>query len=466
MSLSGGLSGGLVNPLTVALGGGSQLAWTPARLPGTPREWLAGPTWCFTDGSAEFTAASNQFLSVASNSTLQTGDVDFWWAGWVKRADNLASYVFAAQDDATLGRSWTVDVSSSTYRFYTAGGGGGSVVATTQPSAGTFHFVLAWRDTATGTINIRINNGTTASLSTAVYAPVATGAFTLGARTYAGAQSYLNGNLASVAFGKSPPGGIASVISTISSRLYASAAGIVYADLTAQEKTAWGLVSWWDLVRSGVVTDSHGSNHLTNNNGVTFGAGLPRAACGDTDPVSVWVDHYQGTLATQTDPLKRPSYRTNSGRPFVLFDGVNDSLDFTPVALTTLHAWAAYRAASLSSTIYYMLGGSVQGVTAGGTFYGGVGGYDGTNARIGDFMPVNTDAAIQVANAKVWQGAVADETAYRNTGTLTGLTLSRIGQRADGVWPFDGRIYSTGFTTVAPSASERAALGAYLTGRF
>ena len=74
MSLSGGLSAGLVCQLSVSLGGGgAAAAWNPGDLPGTPREWLAGPDYCFTDGSAAFTAASNQSLSVASNRCLAVG---------------------------------------------------------------------------------------------------------------------------------------------------------------------------------------------------------------------------------------------------------------------------------------------------------------------------------------------------------------------------------------------------------
>lgn len=43
-------------------------AWNPGRLPGTPREWLAGPDWCFTDVAG----------------TIPAGDTDAV-AAWVDR---------------------------------------------------------------------------------------------------------------------------------------------------------------------------------------------------------------------------------------------------------------------------------------------------------------------------------------------------------------------------------------------
>ncbi len=301
--------------------------WNPSRLPGTPREWLAGPDYCYTDGSAAFTTASSQSLSVASNSTLQTGDVDFWVAGWVNRTsvvgfDGVVSKGLALSSGGEFDLFFNNTSNQMTWRVRRSDDASGPAVV--QPSAfsiGEWAFVLAWHDATNDVIRIRLNDGTVYTTAMSGGGFVSTNPFRFGALS---TVNPLNGRLASWAWGKSPPGGIASVISTISSRLYAGGNGIVYADTTPAERTAWGLVSWWDLVRSGNFTDSHGSNNLTNNNGVGFGAGLPRARAGDTDPVSAWVDRWQGTTVSQTDPLRRPTLRLVSGKWVVRFDGVND----------------------------------------------------------------------------------------------------------------------------------------------
>ena len=302
-------------------------AWNPGRLPGTPREWLAGPDWCYTDGSAAFTAASSQSLSVASNSGLQTGGASFWFSCW-------ANHTTVSGDQAYAGKRntgefewglWHRDATFTRFQLINRTTGIDTQADAPSATAGSWRHLFCWYDAVANTANISVNGGTPVTVTntqtlTAGTAPLMLGAFN------AGLTFPYNGRLASVAFGKSPPGGIASVATPIRDRLYAGGNGIVYADTTSAERTAWGLVSWWDLVRSGNFTDSHGTNNLTNNNGVGFGAGLPRARAGDTDPVSAWVDRWQGTTVSQTDPLRRPTLRLVSGKWAVRFDGSNDGL--------------------------------------------------------------------------------------------------------------------------------------------
>lgn len=319
--------------------------WTPGQLPGTPREWLAGPDWCFTDGSAAFASASSQSLRVASNSTLQTGNVDFWLAGWMNLS-TLGVYrvPFSKFGTAAFNSEYLLDVNAlNVPRFLVFSTGATKQVdSATTLTASTWAFVIAYHDSVNDTVNISVNGSAFASATTAGVSPNALTA-PLNFGTYNnGGGDFWNGRLASWAFGKSPPGGIAAIATTIRDRLYASGAGIVYADTTAAERTAWGLVSWWDLVRSGVFTDSHGTNNLTNNNGVTFGAGLPRSRAGDTDPISAWVDRWQGTTVSQSDPLKRPTLRLVSDKWRVRFDGVNDLMSGSLSSADVQHSvWAS-----------------------------------------------------------------------------------------------------------------------------
>lgn len=51
---------------------------------------------------------------------------------------------------------------------------------------------------------------------------------------------------------------------------------------------------------------------------------------GDTDAVAAWRDRWQGTLWTETDPLKRLVLRLVSGRWLLRSDGVNDGIGHGP----------------------------------------------------------------------------------------------------------------------------------------
>lgn len=447
--------------------------WTPASLAGTPREWLADPLWCYTDGSAAFASASSQSLSVASNSTLQTGDVDFWVAGWVDRvAVGSNESLFSKGYSGASGGEFTAYLQSgdNAINFSVRDAADTttySVNHTSAFSAGAWAFVIAWHDAANDTINVSVNGGTPQSAAATGGVFTGTGAFELGAIT---ASNFLNGRMASWAFGKSPPGGIAGVISTIRDRLYASGNGIVYADTTAAERTDWGLVSWWDLVRSGVFTDSHGTNHLTNNNGVTFGAGLPRSRCGDTDPVSAWVDRIQGTTVTQADPLKRPTLRLSSGRWVVRGDGVNDWMQALAASLTLSQpytAWAALTKTSGLDTSGVILD-SDSNVQAAWYFGDGLGAVlklasGGTTlaTTVAGTSPTVALAVAHGASSRV-RANQAEWTGSPGTNSLTGLRVFDIRDAVAGGYTLAGDIASFGLLNSAISVVDQAQLEAYL----
>lgn len=454
--------------------GGAAAAWNPGRLPGTPREWLAGPDWCFTDGSAAFTAATNQSLSAASNTGLQTGGASFWFSCWANHTTVSGDQAYAGKRNTNENEwgLWHRDATFTRFQVLDRTSGSDSVVDTTSATAGSWRHLFCWYDSAANTLNIAANGGTPVTAAnirtlTAGGAPFRLGAFGSGTSlTY-------NGRLASVAFGKSPPGGIASVATTIRDRLYAGGNGIVYTDTTSAERTAWGLVSWWDLVRSGNFTDSHGSNNLTNNNGVGFGAGLPRARAGDTDPVSAWVDRWQGTTVAMTDPLKRPTLRLASGRWIVRGDGVNDCILINAAGLTLAQpytAWAAHTKTSGTTTNGTIADSdsAVQAVfyygdvppNASATLSMGAGG--GTALR----SAVTSGATAAVA---VFNGASSrlrtnqvEVTGNPGTNSLTGLRLFDI--RADIVtgYRLAGDIASFGLLNSEILVGDQAQLEAYL----
>ncbi len=264
---------------------------------------------CKPDAARQFVASSSQSLSRASNATLQAGAGDFWLGGWVSSNTSspsgtrmiAAKYAYGGGVNSPE-YALTQAATSGVFRMYAVVGGVVSSVDATSfgvPTVGSWNFVLAWYNHAAKTLNIQVNNG--AVDSAPLVGPVDSGPaqFQIGNRE--GASAYWDGKIDSVAFGKNPPDGIGGTIAAIGSRLDNSGSGRIYRDLTAADKTAWGLVSWWDLDEpTGLATDRHGANHLTASpSSPTSVAGIPAGARNDMTG-SVTVNDGQWHLAVVT----------------------------------------------------------------------------------------------------------------------------------------------------------------------
>lgn len=186
--------------------------------------------------SALFTLANSEYLTIADNTDLSTGDIDFWVAGWFYLESVAGAYTMASKyQGAGNQKEYIVDYLHATERFRMVVSNNGtddvvvSSVNTTSPAGFTWHFVLAWHDSVNNTINIRINNNTLDSASHATGVFDGSAPFRLGAVTDG---NYLDGRLDQVCFGKNPPGGIAGIIGEIHDVLYNGGAGVTYADIS------------------------------------------------------------------------------------------------------------------------------------------------------------------------------------------------------------------------------------------
>src|SRR5690606_6319482 len=112
-------------------------------------------------GTARSFAASIQYLSAASNASLQTGDIDFTFAVWVWMASTAARTIagkWGGVSNPGGGREWRLQYFSpgSRYRFEVSSDGGNqtSVAADSfgAPSVEEWHFVVAWHDSINNTI--------------------------------------------------------------------------------------------------------------------------------------------------------------------------------------------------------------------------------------------------------------------------------------------------------------------------
>lgn len=217
--------------------------------------------------AANFVRTSSQSLTIVDNASLSGGDIDMWGACWF--------YMESAVEGALMAKYGAAG--SREYSFYyntsspaiIASSDGTAITSRTYAATAinTWWFAMWYHDAVNNLLAITRNNA--AFLTTAFAGGIFDSAAEFAVGSFGGAN-YMNGLIDSACIGKSPVGGIAGLATTIRDSLYNSGNGKKYSDLTASEKTDWGLISFWDLDG---VNDAHGSNHLTNNNGVTFVAG-------------------------------------------------------------------------------------------------------------------------------------------------------------------------------------------------
>lgn len=277
------------------------------------------------NGSAQFTAANSEYLSRASEAALQTGDIDFTWAAWVRYDTGIATddrsriiskfvagnweYILDLADNSTVER----------FRFNVSSTGSdlSGVIANTfgTPPTASWCFVIGNHNSTANTIGIQVNNGTedTASYTLGVYA--GSSVFNVG-RDESGVY-YHNGRISRVGFWKR--------ILTAAERtwLYNAGAGRVYSELSTSDKVS--LVAYWNLDEtSGTRVDSHAGLNLTDNNTVTWNPGPAKALS------QIWVAELNGNSSKL--------YR-NGG---LVKNGPGGANSMTGIAIGTDHAGAQF----------------------------------------------------------------------------------------------------------------------------
>ena len=231
-------------------------------VPGRKCRFNAGPI-----EAGQFTRANTEYLSIADNAALSTGDIDFTCTAMIK-ADSIGNVMTAIGKYESPVREWAIVFQTSDNRFHfgisSTGSDSQEISATTPtPAAGTWYFVAVWFDGATNTQYIQINDGTI--YSAVVTPPVdRAGAFSIGSA--GGTSTPWDGAIACVGFWKR--------VLTAAERtiLYNGGFGTLYEQVSASIRTS--LTSYWNLYEaSGTRNDSHSTNHLTDNNTVTGAVG-------------------------------------------------------------------------------------------------------------------------------------------------------------------------------------------------
>jgi hypothetical protein len=244
------------------------------------------PSTLKTDLVASFDRLNNEYLSItdADQSGLNFAG-EFTVAGWINTTGLTSNNCIVSKWSS--GGFRLLQISTGQFRFYAADSGGvfrlvaSSTVYTTSSG---WLFVVAGYD---GTnIFLTVNDQATPNTYTFT-GPVTTG----GARVEVGknGSTYNDGQLADVACWSR------TLSASEITALYNSGTPRHYADLSTSEKV--GLVSFWNLWEPrGTRYDSHGTNHLTDNNTVGAAQGPVEIQAGEYAGVTKWEN--QGTDAS------------------------------------------------------------------------------------------------------------------------------------------------------------------------
>jgi hypothetical protein len=177
--------------------------------------------------AAVFSAASSQYLSVASNAGLLVGGVDWWLAAWLNITSGAnPTLASKAASGLTSGRSWVLQYNSPGF-LATVSDGTTAVSATTGAfSFSAWHFLVAYYDAATKKVAVSLDGGAFALSAALPNAQQDSSSFPFNLGTdKSGGGNFMNGSVDAVAFGNSPPGGVSSVINKVRDTLYNNGSG-------------------------------------------------------------------------------------------------------------------------------------------------------------------------------------------------------------------------------------------------
>ena len=120
--------------------------------------------------AGQFTSANNEYLSIADNADVSTGDIDYSVAAWVMLDSTGTSRNIIGKGNPSSGGGCEFCLrytGGANVFIFTAGKSGGESQAqhTLTVSTGVWYFVVGWYNSVSNLANIRVNDGTTVSVS-------------------------------------------------------------------------------------------------------------------------------------------------------------------------------------------------------------------------------------------------------------------------------------------------------------
>jgi hypothetical protein len=175
------------------------------------------------NNAADFDAASSECLIAATTSDLSTGNIDFTISVWVNLGlvdSNTRNIVLKSGD---LGSEYKLFLAADNIFCFNASTGSPAYAGGFgAPSPGTWYHLLAWFDSAAGTVYLRINDSFEASTSGCNCSTTSSEKFMIGAQRFYSPQNFFDGEIDEV--------GIWNRLLTTQEKtdLYNAGAGITY----------------------------------------------------------------------------------------------------------------------------------------------------------------------------------------------------------------------------------------------
>jgi hypothetical protein len=213
------------------------------------------------DNAATFNG-TNQFLSVASNSTLTVTGTSFTYAFWANAVNTTPLQLIVVKQDAPGNlREYQMFFVNGNIQFDVFPDGNFSSRKAVGQIAGPVNswnfYVCRYDSSGGGTIGISINGSAFNSVGS-IGAITQTHSNPLQIGANPGPNNFFSGALASVGFWKR------ALTASEVTALFNNGAGRTYASLDTGLRT--NLISWWALNQNSVTADSHTTgNNLTNN---------------------------------------------------------------------------------------------------------------------------------------------------------------------------------------------------------
>jgi hypothetical protein len=163
------------------------------------------------NGARDFEADNSEYLTIADNTSLSMGNIDFALAGWVyfeSKGTNRALFGKAGLNNAVSDYIVTYNSVADRIQFVVSNGSGAGSAASASanilgsPSTATWYFIVAWHDSVTDLVCIQINGGGFDSASNTLGSNDTATGFAVGARMNATPDRFMDGLIDEVAVWK------------------------------------------------------------------------------------------------------------------------------------------------------------------------------------------------------------------------------------------------------------------------
>lgn len=289
------------------MGNNGDNQFSPQQISGL-QEWHKAESGVYQDGAVQLTANDKEYLSIASNSTLQTGDIDFSFCGWVYLDTVSSAMTVCSKAALSSNREYDFYITSTGKLRLTVWDGSTTQVAdvasTASLSSATWYMVTGYYDSVNNLVGVKINDNAFETSATTGNCAVSTASFAVGSNPDSGTRNYMNGRIDSLLFYKK-------ILSSAEiTWLYNSGSGRMISDLyesSALSGITTSLISGWSFNEStGVRYDYVGTNHLTE----TFGGmitpsvnngGFETLGGGGADVFGTWTESPTGGATITAD---------------------------------------------------------------------------------------------------------------------------------------------------------------------